>query len=294
MMRDVIKKGTAAAVNNRLKFSADWAGKTGTGNEYYDSWLVATNPNITFGIWSGYDTPKSLNTPGRIAYYNRTYYLWADLINSAYALKPDLIAPKETFKMPDGIIKRSYCVTSGLLPSKACSDAGLVESDYFNAKYVPTKVDDSLIEGNFVQIGDKNYLALDSTPSDFAQKGMILNPDYITSMVGSDFTDYRQLIPKRSRWASILVPNAKMVDNGKVPDAVSITISGNTITWSPPSDNDVIGYRVYKGDAMANKVASIKSGSSLSYTASAGSYYVRAVDIAGNESAPSNVVTIGP
>jgi penicillin-binding protein len=294
MMRDVIKKGTAAAVNNRLKFSADWAGKTGTGNEYYDSWLVASNPNVTFGIWSGYDTPKSLNTPGRVAYYNRTYYLWADLINSAYDIKPDLIAPKETFKMPPGIVKRSYCVTSGLLPSQACIDAGLVESDYFNEKFVPTKTDDSLIEGNYVQIGDKKYLALDSTPSEFAQKGMILNPDYIESMVGSNFNNPSQLIPKRSRWSNILIPNAKIVDNGKAPDSVNVTVNGDTLTWSPPADNDIVGYRVYKGEILATKEASIKSGSILSFKANEGMYYVTAVDIAGNESAPSNMVQVGP
>jgi penicillin-binding protein 1B len=293
MMRDVIKKGTAAAVNSRLKFSADWAGKTGTGNEYFDSWLVASNPNVTFGIWSGYDTPKSLFTPGKVAYYNRTYYLWADLINSAYAVKPDLIASKESFKMPDGIVKRAYCAVSGLLPSKACTDAGLVESDYFNEKFVPTETDNSLIEGNYVQIGDKKYLALDSTPSDFAQKGMILNPDFISSMVGDNFNNPSQLIPKRSRWNSILVPNAKIVDNGKIPDSVNVTVTGNTLTWSPSADNDVIGYRVYKGDIPAAKEASISSGSSLSFNATEGNYYVTAVDIAGNESAPSNVVQVG-
>jgi penicillin-binding protein 1B len=290
MMRDVIKKGTAAAINNRLKFHTDWAGKTGTGNEYYDSWLVGTNPNVTFGIWSGYDTPKSLYTPGSVPYYNRTYYLWADLINAAYNIKPDLIDPKESFKMPDGIVRRSYCVVSGLLPSTACSDAGLVESDYFNAKYVPTKIDDSLIEGKFVQIGDNKYLAKDSTPSEFAQRGMILNPDFIKRMVGSNFNNPSQLIPNRSRWRNILVANDKIVDNGKTPDSVGLVLSGNTLTWSKAPDYDVIGYRIYNG---GSKVASIKSGSSLAYNASPGIYYVTAVDIAGNESGPSNQVEVG-
>jgi penicillin-binding protein 1B len=290
MMRDVIKKGTAAAVNNRLKFKTDWAGKTGTGNEYYDSWLVGTNPNVTFGIWSGYDTPKSLNSSGSMAYYNRTYYLWADLINAAYDIKPDLIDPQETFKMPDGIVRRSYCVVSGMLPSAACSKAGLVESDYFNQKFVPTQIDDSLIEGNFVQIGDKKYLALNSTPSEFAQKGLILNPDFVTRMVGENFRNLSQLIPKRSRWGNILVANAKIVDNGKTPDSVGLVGSGNTLTWSASPDNDVIGYRVYNG---GTKVASIKGGSSLSYNASDGIYYVTAVDIAGKESGPSNQVVVG-
>ena len=81
--------------------------------------------------------------------------------------------------MPKGIVSRSFCAVSGMLPSAACSKAGLIESDYFNVNNVPTKVDDSLIEGKFVMVGDKKYLALDSTPKEFAQLGLILNPDFI-------------------------------------------------------------------------------------------------------------------
>jgi penicillin-binding protein len=289
MMRDVIKMGTAAGVKSKLNFSADWAGKTGTGNDYIDSWFVATNPNVTFGIWTGYDTPKSLKTSG-MSYSQRTNNLWAELMNAAYKIKPDLINPKESFQMPEGIVKRSYCAVSGMLPSKACSNAGLIESDYFNVNDVPTKVDDSLVDGNFVTIGDKKYLALDSTPKEFSQYGLILNPDFITRMVGKNFKNYSQLIPKKDRWGKILVPSAKMVDNGKNPDSVSLSVSGNTLTWSASGDNDVIGYRVYQG---GSKVGSIISGSSLSYPASMGSYYVTAVDIAGNESVPSNQIDVG-
>lgn len=292
MMRDVVKKGTAAGINAKLNFHTDWAGKTGTGTEYIDSWFVATNPNITFGIWTGYDTPKSLQAPGNLTYSQRNNNLWAELINSAYRVKPDIIAPKEDFKMPEGIIKQAYCAVSGLLPSAACSSAGLVESDYFNSKFVPTKVDDSLIYGNYVEIGGKKYLANSSTPDDFAQKGLILNPDFITRLVGPNFKDYNQLIPKRDRWGHILVPTAKLEENGKAPASVSLIATGTTLTWSPVAESDVVGYRVYKIGA-AGKIASIKNGTGLSYTASDGAYYVTAVDISGNESAPSAPVQIG-
>ncbi|MFJ7727242.1 transglycosylase domain-containing protein [Neobacillus sp. NPDC097160] len=289
MMRDVIKSGTAAGINSKLNFKADWAGKTGTGNEYTDAWLVATNPNVTFGVWTGYDTPKSLQTQG-MSYSQRNNTLWTELINSAYSIKPDLIAPKESFEMPEGIVKRSYCAVSGMLPSSACSKAGLIESDYFNVNDVPTKVDDSLVEGKFVTIGDKKYLALDSTPQEFAQFGLVLNPDFIERMVGKSFKNYSQLIPQKDRWGKILVPTAKMVDNGKKPDGVGLSVSGTTLTWNASPDNDVVGYRVYQG---GTKVASINSGSDLSFTAGSGAYYVTAVDIAGKESAPSNVVEAG-
>jgi penicillin-binding protein 1B len=293
MMRDVVKKGTAAGINSRLKFQTDWAGKTGTGNEYIDSWFVATNPNVTFGIWTGYDTPKSLQARGSLTYSQRTNNLWVDLINSAYSINPSLIDPKESFKMPSGIVRRSFCMVSGMALSEACSKAGLAGSDYFNAKFVPKEKDDSLIDGNFVQIGDKKYLAMDKTPEDFAQKGVILNPDFITRLVGTNFKDYSQLIPKNEKWSKILIPNAKLNENGKAPGAVSLSAQGSSLKWSAVAENDIIGYRVYSALPSSTKLASIKAGSNLTFTAPNGTFYVTAVDIAGNESSPSNQIVIG-
>ncbi len=293
MMRDVISKGTAAGINSKLKFTADWAGKTGTGVNYYDSWFVAENPNVTFGIWTGYDTPKPLESSGGLTYSQKTNFLWAVLINSAYNVKPDLIAPKEQFQAPDGIVKLSYCAASGMLPSDTCSQAGLVETDYFNAKYAPKEPDNTLIYGNYVVMGGKKYLADGSTPGDFAQKGYMLNPDFITGLVGSNFKDYNQLIPQKDRWAKIFVPGAKITENGKAPDGVSLSVSGSTLSWTQDSEPDIIGYRVYQSGFKSKKVASVASGSPLSDSVSDGEYYVTAVDIKGNESPASNRVVVG-
>ncbi len=290
MMRDVIKRGTAASVNSRLKFSSDWAGKTGTGQDYKDAWFVATNPNVSFGTWIGYDIPKPLEVRYRgLSYGNRNIYLWSQLMNAAYDVAPELVDPPETVKMPGGIVRRSFCAISGLLPSDACSKAGLVQTDLFNAKYVPTKVDDSLVEGRYVQIGNKKYLALDSTPAEFSQSGLILNPDYIQKVFGIKVNP-QQLIPSNSRGANILLPDDKMGDNGKRPDPVQVNVSGNSITWGQHPENDIIGYRVYRN---GNRVASIKSGSSYGYSGGSGQYYVTAVDIAGQESSPGNTVQVG-
>ncbi|SFB17724.1 MULTISPECIES: transglycosylase domain-containing protein [unclassified Bacillus (in: firmicutes)] len=289
MMRDVINRGTATSIKSRLKFQSDWAGKTGTGVDFHDAWFVATNPNVSFGIWTGYDTPKSLKSGG-LSYSLRANYLWADLMNAAYDIKPELVDPAEGFKMPGGIVRRSYCAVSGLLPSEGCTKAGMIETDIFNAKFVPTKVDDSLIAGNYVRIGDKNYLALDSTPKDFAQQGLIFNPDFVKWMTGTDFKDLDQLIPKKERWGSFLTANAKIEENGKAPAPVSVTATGNSITWTANAEKDIIGYRIYNN---GSKVASINAGSKLTMTVGNGSVYVTAVDIAGNESAPSNKLDIG-
>jgi penicillin-binding protein 1B len=292
MMRDVIRTGTAASIKNRLKFQTDWAGKTGTGHEFIDSWFVASNPNVTFGIWTGYDTPKSLkSSTGELTYSLRTNYLWVDLINAAYDQKPDLIDPKEPFKMPGGIVKRSFCAVSGLLPSPVCERAGLVETDLFNMKYAPTETDSSLIEGKFVRVGDKKYLALGSTPDEFAEYGLILNPDYIAKWIGNALPDPGQLIPRRDRWSRILAPHDKIVENGQLPEPILISSVGNTITWTEHPEKDVIGYRVY--NSHWDVVKTVKSGSNLQVVVSDGSYIVVPVDISGQEGPPSNTVKIG-
>lgn len=291
MMRDVISRGTATAVNGRLKFNSDWAGKTGTGHDYYDSWFVATNPNVSFGVWLGYDHNKSLDRYYKnLSYGQRTQYIWADLMNDAHSVAPQLVDPEGSFKMPGGIVKRSYCAVSGLLPSSACSKAGLVESDYFIAKYAPTKVDDSLVENKFVNVGDKRYIALDSTPAEFTETGVILNPEYMESIIGHKIRNPQQLIPKKDAWSKILVADDKLSENGKNPAALGIKLSGTTISWGKHPENDIVGYRIYNGK---QKVGSIKAGADLVFTAGNGAFYVTAVDIAGKESAPSNIIEIG-
>lgn len=295
MMRDVISHGTGTSLNHRLKFRSDWAGKTGTSQDYHDAWFVATNPNVTFGTWMGYDTPKPLEVRYKgLSYGARNIYLWADLMNVAYDVSPELVAPTQRFQMPGGIVRRSYCTISGLLPSEGCSQAGLVQTDLFNAKFVPTEVDNSLISGKYVQIGDKKYVALESTPDDFALTGVILNPEFVKAMVGDNIKDPRQLIPETDMWKNVLVAEDILEENGRIPHPLTIQSSGKKLTWPAHPDKDIIGYRVYQLHlGLPRKVASIPAGDKLSYKANFGKFYVTAVDIAGNESQPSNSIRIG-
>ena len=292
MMRDVVNSGTAASVRNRLAFSSDWAGKTGTSQNYWDAWFVATNPNVSFGTWMGYDTPKSLKgTYNGLEYNKRNMYYWADLMNAAYKVDPKLVDPDKRFEMPGGIVSRSFCGVSGLLPSSSCQKAGLVKSDLFIAKYAPSRADNSFIDGQYVSVGSKRYAALPQTPSEFKSGGFMLNPESFGDIGLKYVDDPGALIPGGEKFGNVVGTKAKLNDNGKAPDALSITVSNNKISWGLHPEGDVVGYRVYKN---GGKVASINAGDNLVFTAgSGGSYYVTAVDIVGKESAPSQRIETG-
>ena len=62
LLRGVVERGTGAAAT-----ALDWplAGKTGTVDDYTDSWFVGFDPNITVGVWVGYDEKKPIGGSSR-------------------------------------------------------------------------------------------------------------------------------------------------------------------------------------------------------------------------------------
>ncbi len=290
MMRDVISDGTAQDIPSKLKFGSDWAGKTGTGQNYKDAWFVAVNPNVSLGVWTGYDLELPMDSH---LYSKRNKNLWALFANAAYDAKPEIMDPKESFKMPTGIVRRSFCGISGKLASDLCQKAGLVKTDLFNAKYVPTEVDDSLTEGRYVVMNGNTYQALASTPQEFVSSGVMIKEDYFSGINTS------QLLPSGFSDLNIVSEGKTANENGKSPGAVGgISISGNTLNWGASGESDIVGYRIYRaanGSTSFTKVGSVKSSDSSSFTIPSGAYayYVTAVDVAGNESGPSAKVTSG-
>lgn len=301
MMRDVINSGTAASVKGYLSFSTDWAGKTGTTQDYEDAWFVASNPNVTFGTWIGYDTPKPLqqNYKG-MSYSKRNLLLWSKLMNAAHDVSPELLAPKKRFEMPDGIVQRSYCAVTGELVSDLCKGSELVTTDLFNVKYVPKKVDNSLSQGKFVFVKDQAYRVPETAPSEFVQQGFMLKKDLLQTYGVNNVSDLKRLLPNTVKWDNlVLTEDKEITDNGSNPNQVTgISVNGTKISWNANQDNDVIGYRVY---AAANhstsykKSASIHASSDLAITIenSPAAYYIVAVDVAGRESAPSSIIKVG-
>ncbi len=53
MMRNVVNSGTAARVRRWFPYEA--AGKTGTTNDFADAWFVGFTPQLSAGVWIGFD-----------------------------------------------------------------------------------------------------------------------------------------------------------------------------------------------------------------------------------------------
>ena len=297
MMRDVFEYGTGTRAKSMLKFSGDFAGKTGTSQEYRDVWLVGYNPNVTLGVWMGYDKQRTLNT------FTSTYFqpstrvnmLWATLMNSAYDVNKELVGTQERFSKPEGVVTASFCGISGRPASAACSNAGLVRSDLFNRAYLPSGTDDSFSSGSpVVEIDGKYYQALSSTPSEFITgSGFGLNPDFAKRMLGIAKGDASKLLPNKSSLSTSSLSAGTFNADGSPPAAVSASLSGNTLSWSKSGSNDVVGYRVYNVTGGSRSlVTSVRSSGGRSISVSPGNAYtVVAVDITGMESSQSNVIS---
>ncbi|KYG91475.1 peptidoglycan glycosyltransferase [[Bacillus] sp. KCTC 13219] len=293
MLRDVLDYGTGMRAKSTLKFSSDFAAKTGTTQDYKDVWLVGYNPNISLGVWMGYDQPRSLYT------FNNTYYqpstrvnlLWASLMNTIYDIDPEFIGTKEKFEKPANVVSASFCGISGLAPSEACSSAGLVRSDLFNRNvFVPSIPDDSLVSSASVNIDGKSYSALPSTPAEFVTMGGVgLNEEFVKRMLGSLGGDPAKLLPNNSSLSSTVVTGAAFEADEEAPASVIVTLDGNTLVWSKSASNDVIGYRVYSTEGQLIATNGFEQGRRAQIAIGA-NYYVVAVDITGRQSEPSNII----
>ncbi len=142
MLADVIDSGTAWKAR-QLGFRLPAAGKTGTTNDYRDAWFVGYTPQLTAGVWVGYDAPKQI-LPGSAYAADVAVPLWTEFMKAATARdKP------EPFARPRGIVAAQICRLSGKRPAGGCDavpvslegggheDRSMVRTEYFAAGTVP-------------------------------------------------------------------------------------------------------------------------------------------------------------
>ena len=316
MLRDVINNGTATYIKSRLNNpSVDWAGKTGTSQNFFDAWFVGTNPNVTVGSWIGYGqydldgkggepsdyekTMMSLNYCPQgncsLSYSQRNTGFWSELVNAAAEIDPELVTPSSRHESPGGIVQRSYCLLSGKLPSEACSALGLVQTDLFNIEHVPTERDDSVIEGRYVEIGDNIYEAEESTPEEFTEEGFFIRPDFLEDMGGAWFQidDLSKLLPDNDAWNDLVVPETDPPSTGAPGTPSGVSMSGSTLSWNESSN--AIGYYVYMASEEDGDFRQVEATTETSISVPSNNrvYGVRAVNFFGEESSMSNTVIRG-
>jgi penicillin-binding protein 1A len=60
----VVNSGTAAGLRSRFDLKGEIAGKTGTTNDFKDSWFVGYTSEVTAVVWSGLDRPETIMDAG--------------------------------------------------------------------------------------------------------------------------------------------------------------------------------------------------------------------------------------
>jgi penicillin-binding protein 1A len=99
MLQGVIERGTAASVR-----SLNWplAGKTGTTDDYSDAWFIGFDPDITVGVWVGYDQKRPIGAgqSGSVA----ALPIWRDIMASWIERQRKLQREPPTFERPGNIV----------------------------------------------------------------------------------------------------------------------------------------------------------------------------------------------
>lgn len=130
MMRSVLTtkittsfKDDIASLNRDLG-QADWVGKTGTTNEYRDSWLIVSTPAITISSWTGHDDNTAMNSRARI----RSSQYLANLINQVYQADPTIFGTRDKFELSSDVMKKKVAAFTGQTTGKVTVDKKTIET----------------------------------------------------------------------------------------------------------------------------------------------------------------------
>ncbi len=116
VLESVAREGTGKGMRWR-GFTRPAGGKTGTTDSYMDNWFMGFTPQITAGVWVGYD----LKTPIG-GYHTGTgaataLPIWTKFMIAAHDSLPEL-----AFEIPDGVYEKEVCRETGYIATDFCID----------------------------------------------------------------------------------------------------------------------------------------------------------------------------
>jgi membrane peptidoglycan carboxypeptidase len=134
MISDILRPVGAA-----LNIKRPYAAKTGTTENWRDSWLIGYSPDVVVGAWMGHTCaggcPASVNSNLNVVWgVQGAGLIFKDIFNAYEANKP-----VRDFAVPDGLKRVNICLPSGLLATVSCPTT---VADWFIAGTSPTRYDD--------------------------------------------------------------------------------------------------------------------------------------------------------
>jgi len=134
MISDILRP-VGAALNIKRPFAA----KTGTTENWRDSWLIGYSPDVVVGAWMGHTCAggcaANVNSNLNVVWgVQGAGLIFRDIFNAYEANKP-----VKDFAVPDGLKRVNICLPSGLLATVSC---GTTLADWFIAGTAPTRYDD--------------------------------------------------------------------------------------------------------------------------------------------------------
>jgi penicillin-binding protein 1A len=135
MMQGVVNGGTGIHVRDYFHLPA--AGKTGTTQEFADAWFVGYTPQLSAGVWVGFDDKQVHFTNWDGQGGRAAAPIWGRFMKYVYE-DPEIGMPLEYFEKPDGVIADSVCTETKKLATEFCPSK---ELEYFTSKSLPPKCD---------------------------------------------------------------------------------------------------------------------------------------------------------
>src|SRR5512141_1805105 len=146
MMKDVIRRGTAAGSVWGAGFHLPAGGKTGTTNDGTNVWFIGYTADLVAGVWIGFDKPRKIMYDaqgGRLA-----APAWTSFMTEVYRRRP---APPD-WPRPASIITRDIDFSTGLLQTPYCP-RNLVGTEVYIPGTEPTRECDKHLGFGYDSLG---------------------------------------------------------------------------------------------------------------------------------------------
>jgi penicillin-binding protein len=323
MMHSVVKSGTAKDLARYYNHydQAPFVGKTGSTQNNADAWFIGYTPDITVGVWAGYDQPiHKLSThhcsKNAGCGISRAKKIWAHIMDASMEKRKKLFVARE-FIEPENIVSKTVSKYSGMLPTQELRDRKDVIRDIFNKAYVPTEIDDVARMTPYVTYNGTHYVAHPETPSDMVSYAFMVSREKsiadiiqevkagLKRMPADDRKSISHYYPKDAELDGPSEVDPR-TDDGSIPSApVSLNMNKDeekmTIVFPINQETDVVGYRLYGSNdgetfsILRGKPVSVQSDAhfTINQSQDAMDYYMyalTAVDVVGNESMMSDIV----